>query len=133
MLLEPGEWPAAPDRGQLLRALAAFEDVGDPEAAERAWEAAVEHWPDEPLAWLGLANMAYRRGDLEAASDGYGRVLALVPDHLPARLNFAMTADESGRPCEGLRFLGRPPAEGHPLMGTFSELEKRLLDACRDR
>jgi hypothetical protein len=132
VLLEPGEWPAVADRDSLLRALAAFEDVGDSVAVVLAWKTAVEHWPDEPLVWLGWANGSYRLGDLEAASDGYRRVLALVPDHLPGCLNLAMVTEESGRPCEALRLLGTAPEEGNPLSERFSEVEERLQRECRE-
>lgn len=133
VLLEPGEWPSSPDRERLLSALAAFEEAGDPAAAERAWGTASEHWPDEPLVWLGLANMAYHRRDLKKAGDGYRRALALAPDHLPARLNLATTLEESGHPCEGLRVLGVSPGEENPLAERFGEMERRLLGACQKR
>jgi len=133
VLLKPGEWPDSPDRGRLLRALADFEDSGDPVAAGRAWESAVAHWPGEPLALLGLANMAYRRGELKEAIAAYRRALALAPEHLPARLNLAISLGESGHACEGLGSLGQPPTKDHPLKETFVEAETRLQDKCLHR
>jgi tetratricopeptide (TPR) repeat protein len=133
VLLRPGEWPAAPERERLLRALAAFEDNADPVAAGRAWRIAAEQWPDEPIAWLGVGNAAHRRGDWRAAREAFLRVLAHDPEHLPARLNLALGFAEEGSPCEGLATLGHPPMEGHPLASRFAELDARLRRECAAR
>ena len=130
VLLSPGEWPAAADRDRLLGALAAFEEGATPEAAERAWAGAVEHWPEEPIAWLGVGNVAYRQGEWAEAAEAFGRALAIDPEHLPARLNLALSLAESGRLCDGHLALGSPPPPDHPLNGTFVELEARLRQEC---
>lgn len=133
VLLAPGEWPGLADRDRLLDSLAAFEDTGEARSAEEAWRVAVERWPDEPLAWLGVGNLAYRRGDLEEARRAYESVLDLAPESLPARLNLALTLEETGHPCEGLGYLEEPPPDGHALGATFTELRSRLQRACRGK
>jgi len=130
ILLRPGEWPSVPDRARLLRALAAFEETGDQVGAERAWRTAVQHWPHEPIAWLGVGNTAHRRGDVETAREAYRRVLAEDPNHLPARLNLALTLAEEGLPCDGLLTLGDPPEDAHPLRSVYADLESRLEAEC---
>ena len=130
VLLRPGEWPVSPERERLLGALAAFEDAGEVEAVARAWRTAAEQWPQEPLAWLGLGNAAYRGGDWQEARHNYRQALALAPELLPARINLALTFEEEERPCEGLRSLGRLLSAEHPLGGTFADLEERLRAAC---
>lgn len=130
VLLRPGDWPARPDRERLLDALAAFEDGAEPADATRAWRAAVERWPDAPIAWLGVGNAAFHAGDHAAAAVAYRRVLALEPKHLPARLNLALSLGEEGHPCAGLEALGASPEPEHPLHATFRELETRLAEDC---
>lgn len=130
VVLRPGEWPASPRRERLLTALAAFEDAAQPLAAEQAWQAAVEHWPDEPVAWLGVGNAAHRRGELETARAAYRRALEHDPGHLPARLNLALTLAEEGLACDGLQALGRAPGEDHVLLSTYRELALRLRAEC---
>lgn len=130
VLLTPGEWPAMADRERLLAALAAFEEVAAPEAAERAWDGAVEHWPAEPIAWLGLGNAAYRQSDWAGAIEAFGRALAIDPEHLPARLNLALSLADGGRACEGRRVLDSAPPPDHPLSDNFEELEIRLRQEC---
>jgi tetratricopeptide (TPR) repeat protein len=130
VLLRPGEWPASPTPERLLDALAAFEDTGDPAAAERAWQGAAERWPEKVLVWLGVGNMAYRRGDRQAATRAFRRALEIDPEHLPARLNLALTLAEDGHPCAGLEALGPAPKADHPLWSAFGGLEKRLRGEC---
>jgi tetratricopeptide (TPR) repeat protein len=130
VLLSPGEWPTSPDRERMFRALADFEDRADPLAAGQSWAVAAEAWPEEVLPWLGIGNAAHRRGDWEAAVDAYERALDLEPEHLPARLNLALSRSAAGAPCEGLRTLGSAPPESHPLAAAFAELDARLRSEC---
>lgn len=131
VLLRPGAWPSAPDRRRLLQALAAFEDAADPAPAKRAWRAATENWPEEPMAWLGLGNAAHRLREWELARQAYRRALSLEPELLAARLNLATTFAEEGRPCEGLEALGARPTESSALWPAFVELSGRLDSACK--
>ena len=131
VLLRPGEWPAQPHRERLLQALADFEDSAPAESAGQAWRAATDHWPDEPLAWLGLGNAAHRLQDWNAAQAAYRRALELDPEHLAARLNLALTLQETGQACEGLEELHSPPSEDHPLSPAFAELRNSLQQRCQ--
>ncbi len=130
VLLRPSEWPVRPDRARLLRALADFEDGADPESARSSWQNAVDHWPDEPNAWLGLGNSAHALADWRAAETAYRRALALAPTHLPARFNLASSLHEAGRSCAALPELGSAPPPDHPLYRDFTALERALRDAC---
>ncbi|MDH3404026.1 MAG: PA2778 family cysteine peptidase [Acidobacteriota bacterium] len=130
VLLAPGEWPAAPRRDRLLRALADFEEIADAASAGRAWRRAAAAWPDEPLAWLGVGNAAYRREAWDDAAEAYRHALSLDPEHLPARLNLAQAEAEGGSPCSGLAVLGPPPAAGHPLLPAFAEVREMLRRRC---
>lgn len=128
--LRPGEWPTAVDDARLLRALADFEDRAPPEATRRAWTAAADHWPRQPLAWLGVGNAAYALGDLAAATDAYRRALEIDPERLAARLNLAVALQEGGDPCAGLAALGSAPGSEHPLAPRYRDLERALRSVC---
>lgn len=130
VLLAPGEWPATADRERMLRALSAFEESAQPAATEDAWRAAVERWPEEPIAWLGLGNAQQRQSWGENARMSFRRALAIDPDHLPARLNLAYSLAEDGRSCEAGRVLGTAPPADHALNSTFSEIQARLDREC---
>jgi hypothetical protein len=130
VLLRPGEWPASPERTRLLRSLADFEETADPADAAVAWRRAAEAWSDEPLAWLGVGNAAYRLGEWGEALRAYRRALAIDPTHLPARLNLAQAMLGDGRPCEALAELPTEPAGDHPLLPTYSEVRAALARQC---
>jgi hypothetical protein len=130
VLLRPGEWPAGAERARLLQALADFEEVAPEEDAERAWARAVEAWPDESIAWLGLGNATYALDDLPRAEAAYRAALELDAESLPARLNLAMVLRRTERACEGLRGLGPPPAQDHLLAEAFRELAESLDGEC---
>lgn len=130
LLLRPEEWPAAPDRDRLLRALADFEETADPALAERAWRTAATHWPDEPTTWLGLGNAVHAREDWTAAETAYRRALALDHAFVPARLNLASSLRAAGAPCAGLDELGAALPSEHPLAAAHAELERTLRAAC---
>ncbi len=132
ILLEPGDWPAVADRDRLLRALAAFEESAPPKAAATAWRAAAEHWPQEPVVWLGVGNALYRLEDSAGALEAFQRALELDPEHLPARMNLAVVMADSGRACDGLGLLVEPPGDGNSVFADFQRLHARLTAECAD-
>lgn len=128
--LRPGEWPAAAERQRLLRALAAFEDASEPGPAGQAWAEAVERWPEEPVAWLGVGNAAYRGGDWAVAAAAYRRVLELDPERLPAQLNLAHALARQERPCDAVALLEGPSSWDGPLAAAVLQLRVELEGRC---
>lgn len=103
--LQPGELPAGPDPRRYAEAVAAFEIVASNDAASAAWQAALVNWPEQPLAYLGLGNLAYRGADLDRAIGFYRRGLEANP-HDPALLNnLASVLGEAGCPRMAERLL----------------------------
>lgn len=96
--LRPGELPATADRARYLESAAAFERVARPEDAARAFDAAVNRWPDEPLAWVGRGTARYAQRDLQGAARDYFEALRLDGSESGARNNLAMTLLELGCP-----------------------------------
>lgn len=85
----PGSMPANPDFTRYMEAAAGLEAVERTEAAARAYEAATRQWPDAALPLVGLANIAYARGDLSAAEAGFRAATQREPDDVVARNNRA--------------------------------------------
>jgi len=96
VVLRPGELPADTEEGRYLRAVAAFETIGDYDAAMRSYEAASRRWPDSKLALLGLGNTRYAQGALEDAERAYRRVLDHDPRDAIALNNLAQTLADRG-------------------------------------
>jgi len=62
----------------------AREEAGDRDGAERAYREIVKRQPEHPWGWLLLATLYERCEEYRAARDAYGKLLSLVPRHLPA-------------------------------------------------
>ena len=107
VLLRPGELPAGVQRARYLEAVSAFERAASPPAALQAFDAAVAHWPQEPLAWVGRGTAHYRRGAWRAAAGDYSQALRLDPELAGARNNLAMALLEQGCPLAARRELER--------------------------
>jgi tetratricopeptide (TPR) repeat protein len=110
VMLRPGELPAIPLLEPYIKAAAGFEALGRYDEAERAYAAAAEAWPGSALPRLGLANVAYARGNLRAAEAGYRSAAALDPRNIVALNNRAETLLQWGCPAQALRVAGEAQA-----------------------
>lgn len=93
---EPGAIAAGATPARYLRALVDAERTLPAAALERAHEAALAHWPGEPLVALAAANFAQSRARWHDAIVLYRRVLAATPGDAVARNNLAHALFEAG-------------------------------------
>lgn len=118
-LLRPGELPARTDAAGYLEAATAFERVASPADAGRAYAAAVQRWPDNAVAWVGLGTAKYRGGELREAATDYSRAVTLDPALAGARNNLAMALLELGCPASARRELDA--IDRSSLLGRLGE------------
>lgn len=123
VVLEPGELPATPERLGYLRAMAAFEPVGEPADVLLGWQVAADAWPASEAAHFGVANALYATGDLEAAEAGYRELLASNETLAAVRNNLAMTLADLGRYDDALSEIRRALA-GNPPPSLTAELDE---------
>ncbi|HEX5056698.1 MAG TPA: PA2778 family cysteine peptidase [Gammaproteobacteria bacterium] len=90
LVLPPGEMPARADAARYLQAAAGLER-SNREAARRSYQAAVERWPENLMAWMALGNGAYAGGDRDTAAAAYRRALSIDDAYAPAYNNLAQT------------------------------------------
>jgi tetratricopeptide (TPR) repeat protein len=109
-MLRPGELPARPLLEPYMEAAAGFEALGRHDDAERAYAAAAAAWPESALPRLGLANVAFARGDLPRAESGYRAAVALDPRNIVALNNRAEALLQWGCPAQALRVAGEAQA-----------------------
>ncbi len=124
VLLRPGELPAGTDLETYFLALAAFETTGQPEIARRGYEAALERWPQQPLALFGLGNCLLAAGEEEQAVMVYRRLLAIDPEHAAAVNNLAEALSRRGCRRQALALLDRtlaPAAGGGSFRSTLQQ------------
>jgi len=86
-----------PDEAQLRfeQAVVAAERADWPAAAER-WQLLRTRFPDQPWGFIGGAIAAREQGQKEAAEALFQQAIALFPDDLAARLEYARTAHLDG-------------------------------------
>lgn len=96
VVLEPGRLPADAQLDRYVAAAAGLEAVGRLGAAEQSYVSARERWPDSVWPQLGLANLSYRRGELQAAQRGYLAALAIDPRNVVAHNNLAEILSDRG-------------------------------------
>src|SRR5881628_500374 len=128
LALPPRRLPVSVAVGDYLSAVARLEKTGPP-AARAAYERALERWPDDLTALIGLGNTAHRAGDFEAAEQAFRRAALVHPRSAAAHNNLAQTLEELDRHDEAL-------AEARVAVGLGGPLEDtsiRTLDAIVSR
>ena len=129
LALPPGRLPASVAAGDYLSAVVRLEKTGPPASARGAYERALERWPDQLTALMGLGNTAYRAGDFEAAEQAFRRATLVHPRSAAAHNNLAQTLADLDRHDEAL--AEARVAVG--LGGPFEDTSLRTLDAIVSR
>lgn len=86
--LSPGQLPLTASETELTAATVAFERVATPEAAQRAYDAALARWPDSLTLAMGAGNVRAAAGDFVGAADRFERA-ARRHDSAAAWINLA--------------------------------------------
>jgi tetratricopeptide (TPR) repeat protein len=130
VVLQPGELPASDDPSGYLRALAAMETASPATDVVPAYAAAVQRWPDNAIARLGLANAARRNGDATRAIELYLAALKADPTQLATRNNLADTLYSVGCRAAALQYIDAALAEAspaHPLREVLEQTRAEIL------
>jgi tetratricopeptide (TPR) repeat protein len=98
VVLHPGEIAASANPTLYLEAAADFERGARPEESRLAFDAAVQRWPAEPVAWIGRGTAEYRAGNYANAARDYAAALRLDPNNTGARNNLAQSLLDLGCP-----------------------------------
>ena len=132
-VLHPEEIPAHAEPARFIETAAGLEAAGQRGAARTAYETAISRWPDEPLAWLGLGNLALAEGNRAAAADAYLRAIMLAPDNAAARNNLAELLLDAGCLEESRRQVERASAlaEGTPLESAVADSRSKIAATAR--
>jgi tetratricopeptide (TPR) repeat protein len=132
--LRPGELPGNPDKGRYFTAIAGLEQTGHSHEARAGWQAALEQWPDEPIALFGLGNVEFALGNFPKAEGLYRQLLRLDPSLASARNNLAHCLARQGRKTEALEQirLGLAAISGDEPMRLELEDSLREIQAGPD-
>jgi tetratricopeptide (TPR) repeat protein len=103
VILPAGAIPASARLTPYLQAARDLEASGQPAAALAAWQAATQHWPDEPHAWMTYGNSLYATGEIVAAENAFRQVNKLSPDNPRGWNNLAYALLQTGCPQQAQR------------------------------
>jgi hypothetical protein len=126
--LPPDRLPATARESDFVAAAVAVERVA-PASASRAYETALDAWPDNLLALMALGNIAYRQGRLDDAEQWYRRAAVSNPDAADAWNNLAQVRYENGRLDEAREAASRAVAIGGVRRATYERTLAAIDDA----
>ena len=121
-VVAPESPPAGSEVATWLRAASAFEELGQPEHAARAYVAATQRWPGAPLAWQVLANQRYAQRDLAGAEEALRQAQQRAPTAVTLN-NLALALLERGCPATAREAVER--AAGLPATDAERETVAR--------
>ncbi|HEX5276400.1 MAG TPA: PA2778 family cysteine peptidase [Fluviicoccus sp.] len=130
LVLDPAMLPDWVEAGRVLPPLAVMEKYGAAGAALPGYRRAVALWPQNPLAWLGLANTAVRLQRPAEAEPAFRQLVTAFPDFAPGFNNYADFLKQQGRAVEALPLAQRAVAlqDGDLTRQTLHEVEAVLAE-----
>ena len=133
--LPAGRIPVTATEPAYTAAVAAMERVGDKGAVAKAYAAALERWPGNLGASVGLANQYYAKGDLKEAESVLRRASDKHPTSVVLLNNLAQTLSDQGRDAEALVLIEKAGTPEPPFAEAVAEtralIQKRLAGGAR--
>lgn len=94
--------PATATEESYLTAALALETIGKFAAAQAAYKTALNRWPEDLPALIGLGNTHYRLGNLNRAEQAFRKAITIHPESAVAYNNLAQTLADQGKRGEAL-------------------------------
>jgi tetratricopeptide (TPR) repeat protein len=110
--MPPGKLPETATEPAYLSAAVALEKSASPDQAEAAYTAALERWPDNLTARIGLGNTAYAQADVKRAEAAFRQATLDHPDSAIAFNNLAQTLADQQRYLEALALANKAVSLG---------------------
>lgn len=128
--LPPGKIPETAEENSFIVAVSALEKISDPGRAQSAYIAALNRWPGNLAAQIGIGNTAYRLNNLAQAESAFRQAAQDHPDSVAAFNNLAQTLADQARYEEALEAARWAISLGGPLLQTAQEtladIERRM-------
>jgi len=123
----PDRIPASAEENRWLAAIAAFERVGKPAAAQTAYLTFLKRWPENVNAAVGLANAHYALGELRDAEQVLREAAKRAPDSVIVLNNLAQVLADQGRAAEALPIIDRAAAAGGSHADAVNQTRSDIL------
>jgi tetratricopeptide (TPR) repeat protein len=121
LVLEPDRLPTTATEGKFIDAVLGLEKAGQPLAAAMGYRAALNRWPDNLAAMMGLGNSYFALGDLKNSEAAFRRACEAYPRQGAAFNNLAHVLLEQGRREEALAAAQRAVSLGGPHQNVFQK------------
>jgi tetratricopeptide (TPR) repeat protein len=131
LVLPPGRMPATVPQNAMVDALVAYEKSAPAGSARRAYEAALQRWPQDLTLQLGYGNAVYAAGDRYAAAAAYRQASTDHPESAPAFNNLATVLAELGHYDEARAAARKAMALGGPWRATAEATMQNINAASR--
>ncbi|ANO50167.1 PA2778 family cysteine peptidase [Woeseia oceani] len=128
VVLRADELPVNVDRNRWFSALSALEQTEQRATALRAWQSAVEHWPDSLIANFGLGNSHYALQDWPSAEQSFRRLLHMQPTLAVARNNLALALLQQRRFPEAEQEAALALRDSGNDLELIAEIERTLAE-----
>ncbi|MES2682446.1 MAG: PA2778 family cysteine peptidase [Pseudomonadota bacterium] len=136
-LHRPGEPPGYADAAPWIAAAAPLQR-SHPKAAEQAYRAGIQRWPEAALAWAALGEARFAAGDMGESVQSLRKAAALAPSDAAIANNLASV--ELARGCvnaargalEAVTADATQPAVAAAMQLTRQEIEAAGADRCPD-
>ena len=128
--LPPGRIPETAEENSFITAVSALEKIGAPELVQRTYVAALDRWPGNLSAQIGVGNTAYKLHDLARAESAFRQAVHDHPDSVAALNNLAQTLADQERYPEAQEIARRAVSLGGPLaqtaQATLADIERKM-------
>ena len=132
VILPAGKIPASAQLAPYLQASHDLEASAQTDAALSAYQAATQHWPNEPHAWMTYGNSLFGMGNNIEAGAAFLQVTRLTPDDARGWNNLAYALLQSGCPQQARQAAGCAVKFGendNNYKDTLAEIEQLARDA----
>lgn len=130
--LPPGRIPETAEATSFIAAVSALERISGPERTQGTYVAALNRWPGNLSAQIGVGNTAYQLHDLARAETAFRQAAHDHPDSVAALNNLAQTLADQERYAEALATARQAVSLGGPLaqtaQETLADIERRMKD-----
>jgi tetratricopeptide (TPR) repeat protein len=130
LVLKPGELPATAEEGKFVEAVLGLEKAKQPAAAVDGYRAALNRWPHNLPAMMGLGNSYYALGDLKNSEAAFRQATEAHPREGAAFNNLAHVLLAQGRREDALAAAQRAVALGGPHQSLFLKTLEEIQAAA---
>jgi tetratricopeptide (TPR) repeat protein len=123
-ILPPYRLPATADESVYVSAIVGLEKARQWDAAALGYQTALQHWPKNLAAHIGLSNSLYAKGELKTAEKVLRKTTDLFPNEGVAFNNLAQVLWEQGKKQEAIKTARQAVTLG----GPFVEQYQKTLD-----